>query len=195
LLSVFADVGGEEDVAESPYDMSAEQHIASPAVPAKQSSAIIRHMENMGRTFSKHGLDTKPVRRGEVLCVIIPADKLFGPNQTEIMASGMPILRAFEGLVKRPELYKIVVMAHCDDTGDEVYSDNITDVRANAVDDFLENMAGEGTVANVIPYGMGYDEPILKNDSYPNRRANRRVELYIVPTQRLIDMAASGKLN
>ena len=46
--------------------------------------------------------------------------------------------------------------------------------------------------ANVIPYGIGFDEPLFDNHSIVNRSRNRRIEIYIIPTQQLIDMAKKG---
>ncbi len=173
---------------------TAEQNIANPPVPPKASASIIRHMDGLAKTLGRHNFDVRKTRKGEVLRVIITSDRLFDSNATSLKTSAKPILNAFEALVKRPELYKLVILGHTDDTGDEIYSDNLSEVRANAVDEFFEDMV-PGSQCNVIPYGMGYDEPLNPNNSIENRRKNRRIEIYIIPTQTLIDVARKGKLT
>ncbi len=174
------------------YDLTAEENITSPAVPAKASASIIRHMDGLAKTFTKHNFDVKKIRKGEVLCVYITSDILFAPNSTTLKTGAASVLKAFDALVKRPELYKLVILGHTDDTGDSVYSDNLSEVRANAVDEFFENMTSN---ANIIPYGMGADEPLNSNSSIENRRKNRRIEIYIIPTKQLIELASRGKLT
>lgn len=173
--------------------VTAEQNINLPKVPDKASAAIIRHMDGLAKTFAKHNFEVRKTRKGQVIYIVIPCDRLFAANATELMPSAVPLLNSFDALVKRPELYKIVILGHADNTGDEIYSDNLSEVRANAVDDYFEDMSGK-IEANIIPYGMGYDEPLHDNNSIANRSANRRIEIYIVPTERLIEMARTGKL-
>lgn len=184
----FADTS---DDSGSAYNLTAEQNINTPLVPQKASNTMIRHMDGLSKTLTKHNFEVKKTRKGEVLKVIIPADKLFAPNATTLLPSAVPMLNAFEALVKRPKLYKLVILAHTDDTGDEIYSDNLSEVRANAIDEFFEDMA-LNSEANVIPYGIGFDEPLFDNHSIVNRSRNRRIEIYIIPTQQLIDMAKKG---
>jgi outer membrane protein OmpA-like peptidoglycan-associated protein len=179
-----------QDVA--PVDMTIEENIATPVVPNKASNAIIRHMDRIGKTFTKHGLEVKMARKGEVVDVIIPCEELFNPNETELKGDAHKLLSAFNALVKLPTLYKILVVVHSDDTGDEAYSETLTEARSNAIDDYFENAFGEGI--NLIPYGVGFDEPRDSNNSIAGRNANRRVEIYIIPEKQTVEMAKSGKL-
>ena len=75
-----------------------------------------------------------------------------------------------------------------DNTGDDMYADSITSARANAIDDYFWTLMGEAET-NVIPYGMGKDNPRKPNDSMLNRYANRRVEIYVVPDWGLLQAA------
>lgn len=45
----------------------------------------------------------------------------------------------------------------------------------------------------MIPYGLGYDEPVAPNTGVANREKNRRVEIYFVPTKDFIDKARKKK--
>lgn len=176
----------------APIDMTIEENIASPAVPNKASNAIIRHMDRIGKTFSKHGLEVKMVRKGEVLCVILPSDDLFAPNETELKVDASKTLSAFNALLKLPTLYKLLVVVHSDDAGDVKYSETLTEARSNAIDDYYSTALGDDL--NLVPYGMGLDEPRASNNSIAGRKQNRRVEIYIIPEKQTVEMAKSGKL-
>lgn len=176
------------------YDLTPDENINTPAVPGKHSPAIVRHIDGLINYFKKLNITAQPKRKGEVACVIIEADKLFNPNDTALTEKADRILKHFESIVKMPQMYKLVILGHADDTGDDTYSDYLTEVRANAVDEYLENLAGPQTVANIIPYGMSFEEPRYKNNSFENRSLNRRIEIYIIPEAKLIQAAKDGKL-
>jgi outer membrane protein OmpA-like peptidoglycan-associated protein len=176
----------------SPIDMTIEENIATPAVPSKASNAIIRHMDRIGKTFTKHGLEVKMARKGEVLSVILPCDDLFAPNETELKSDASKLLSAFNALLKLPTLYKLLVVVHSDDAGDEAYSDRLTEERSNAIDEYFSETLGDNL--NLVPYGVGFDDPCASNNSIAGRKANRRVEVYIIPEKQTVEMAKSGKL-
>jgi outer membrane protein OmpA-like peptidoglycan-associated protein len=179
-----------QDVA--PIDMTIEENIATPTVPSKASNAIVRHMDRIGKTFTKHGLEVKMARKGEVICVILPSDDLFAPNETELKPEATKILSAFNALLKLPTLYKLLLVVHSDDAGTENYSNILTENRSNAIDDYFNETLGDNL--NLVPYGMGFDEPRASNNSIAGRKQNRRVEVYIIPEKQTVEMAKSGKL-
>ena len=51
---------------------------------------------------------------------------------------------------------------------------------AGAIDDLLWQLA-DNDDTNIVIYGIGKDEPLNDNTTRRERRANRRVEFYIVP--------------
>jgi outer membrane protein OmpA-like peptidoglycan-associated protein len=176
----------------APVDMTIAENLATPAVPNKASNAIIRHMDRIGKTFSKHGLEVKTARKGEVIDVIIPCDDLFNPNEAELKADAHRLLSAFNALLKLPTLYKMLVVVHSDDAGSEAYSVSLTEERSNAIDDYFSESFGDSI--NLVPYGVGFDEPRASNNSIAGRQSNRRVEFYIIPEKQTVEMAKSGKL-
>ncbi|MBP3589614.1 MAG: OmpA family protein, partial [Muribaculaceae bacterium] len=89
-------------------------------------------------------------------------------------------IRGLKSIVESASHYKVLVAVHADDTGDDAYSDALTEARANAVDDLLWQLAGRDDT-NVVIYGLGKDEPLNDNTTRTDRRANRRIEFYIVP--------------
>lgn len=169
-----------------------EENIALPVVPQKAHNAIVRHQERIAKAFGKHDLETKIERNGEVVCVIVPCSMIFGANQTELSAEAPKVLNAFNALLKLPALYKVLMVVHADDTGDETYADFITEERANAIDAYYLKTLGDQL--NFVPYAMGNDTPRTANNSIAGRASNRRVEFYIIPERQAVEMAKSGKL-
>ncbi len=180
--------------AQNADDLSLAENIANPEVPKKAQSAIQNHLQQIKSSLERHYQDVDLVRNQDVVMVTIPASDLFGPNATDLKESGKRYLRPFVNLLRYPTMYKVLVAVHTDDTGDEQYCDELSSARANAIDDFLSQDLGS-EAENLIPYGIGQDEPIVPNNSVTNRGKNRRVEIYIVPAQGMIETARSGKLK
>ena len=167
----------------------------TPEVPAKASAAVGRHIQTIEKWFKKYDFTTRTERQGEVLVVVIPASELFEANDDRLKPEALKRLALFERAITNPEAYRILVWAHTDDTGDEVYSDSLSSQRAENVQSAFEEIAEKnGVKSNIFYTGFGADKPLKPNDSLANSNLNRRIEIYIVPQQRTIDNARSGKL-
>ena len=173
--------------------LTIQQQIDQPEISNKASAPLIRHFERMGNTFGKHGLKISYERRGQILCVTVPASELFAPNDTKLSKRASKYLMAFRELVKLPQMYRILVVVHSDGTGSPEYSDALTADRADSIIDFFERITSDDGL-NLVPYGVGNDEPLLPDTSIGSRAANRRVDFYIIPQPALIDQARSGHL-
>ena len=117
--------------------------------------------------------------------VTVEASKLFRANSTVLREGAAAVLQPLVPYLKRTDNYKIVLAVHSDDTGDAEYSDRLTADRASAIDSFVASKTGGGE-SNIIPYGLGSDEPVASNAGIRNRAANRRVEFYFIPTEEFI---------
>ena len=177
-------------------DMSDPQELLNtPAVPSRASAAVGRHIQTIENWFKKNNFTTRTERQGEVLVVVIPASDLFEANEDELRPESLKRLSLFERAINNPESYRILVWAHTDDAGDEVYSDSLSSRRAENVQSAFEQIASKnGVKSNIYYTGFGSERPLKPNDSLANRNTNRRIEIYIVPQQRTIDNARSGKL-
>lgn len=174
--------------SEDALDLSIAQNLERPDVPKKAETYVRTAMDQLRRHLVKNGLDVSLLRNGEVLQVTMPCEVLFGISSVELKPSAMGQLRKLRVVVSEPHKYKVLVAVHTDDTGDNEYADSISAARANAIDDGLWQIAGEKDT-NVIPYGIGKDEPLAANTSRANRARNRRVEFFIVPEDGLIEMS------
>ncbi len=174
----------EQDVLE----YSLDQNIATPEVPKKAKAYVKTAMDQLRRYMLKSGFATEMLRDGEVVELTVPCSDLFGAGAVELKPTAGERLRPLGIVVREPKKYKVLVAVHTDDTGDEVYADSISAARANAIDDYLWQLAGTDDT-NVVPYGIGKDEPRVPNTTRVNRAVNRRVEIFIIPDRKLFELA------
>lgn len=140
----------------------------------------------------QNGCSIDAIRNREILVVTIPAHLLFGPNSTELLESAGKYLEPFKRYLKEPDMYRVLPVMHTDNTGSEKYREELTIDRAEAVADWFEN---EGVNTDYLfPYAMSDDIPLVANDSFENRDKNRRLEIYLVPGQEMLEKAKKGRI-
>ena len=127
------------------------------------------------------GLNVELIRDEEVIHVTIAASLLFAPNETALLGSSDPLLRAILPCMRVPDYYHILLVMHSDDTGNEEYNYNLTTERVSTVFDWFDNF-GE-CVDYVVPYAAGSAEPLVPNNTVAGRATNRRLEIFIIPAE------------
>ena len=174
LCAVPSPAAGKKDTHDfDPFTAGIEENIKTPAVPEKLKERVAAAMTKLQNTLANAGYKVEKVRDGEVVMVTIEASKLFGANSTELREKASSVLMP------------LVPYVHSDDTGDVRYADSLTADRASAIDGFITSKTGGGE-SGIIPYGLGFDEPVAPNSGIRNRAANRRVEFYFIPTAEFI---------
>jgi outer membrane protein OmpA-like peptidoglycan-associated protein len=163
-----------------PSELSLEDNINTPVIASKQHKTIADKAGRLASALRSHGMKTSTLRNGEVVLATLPCDTIFAANSTTPKPEAMKRLSALREVVAQPARYKLLVAVHADDTGDDAYSDSLTEERAGAIDDLLWQLA-DNDDTNIVIYGLGKDEPLNDNTTRRERRANRRVEFYIVP--------------
>ena len=194
LLSTFLlsqSVYGQEAAQEQEQDvleLSLDQNLALPEVPKKAKTYVKTAMDQLRRHLVKSGFEAEMLRDGEVIELTVPCADLFGAGALDTKSAAAERLRPLAIVAREPNKYKMLVAVHTDDTGDDVYADSISAARANAIDDLLWQLAGVDET-NVVPYGLGKDEPRVPNTTRINRATNRRVEIFIIPDRKLFELA------
>lgn len=168
-----------------PLSADIEQNIAAPPVPHRQAEAVAAAMNALARKLKTEGYAAECVRSGEVVMITVPCSELFAPNSTTLKTDASKRLAGLLPYVKRTDNYKVLIAVHSDNTGDDMYTEQLTADRANALDQYFSAVVSNSD--NIIPYGLGADEPVAANTGVANRARNRRVEIYLVPTQLFID--------
>lgn len=131
-------------------------------------------------------------RNKEVLLVTIPAHLLFDPNETTLKTGAQEYLAPIKRYLKEPDMFRVMLVMHTDNTGSAEYRDKITVERVNSVFDWFEE-SGANT-KYLFSYALGDDMPLKPNDSMDNRRQNRRLEIYLVPGQKMVEQAQKGRI-
>lgn len=170
--------------AVEPFELSLEENINTPAVPAKRHSAVRESADRLRSALDKAGFTVARLRQGEALMITLPCSDLFRSNADTLSPEGSEKLRRLSILDEFQCKYKILIAVHTDNTGEDGYADAITARRANAIDDYLTDGVGLSSMV-IIPYGLGRDEPLVANDSSSGRAKNRRVEIFLIPQETL----------
>lgn len=166
----------------------------------KQSDFIQKWQAKEGKSRLYHGkyneqseCTVESYRNKEVLLVTIPAHLLFGPNEIDLKPSAAEYLAPIKRYLREPDTYRVLIVMHTDNSGSDLYRDEITEDRVDAVFGWFE-AAGADT-RYLFPYAMSDDMPLLPNDSYDNRARNRRLEIYLMPGKKMLEEAKKGRIS
>ncbi|HAP50674.1 MAG: OmpA family protein [Muribaculaceae bacterium] len=175
------------------YDLSLDENLDMPQIHNdKQAAKVQDYQYDVAVKLKKQNFDVELMRDNEVIVVTIPAGQLFGPNDTILSNLGKTSLKPMLQYLQNPGFYKMLLVMHSDNTGSDAYTLELTRSRVNAVFDWFED---NGTVEFVVPYALGDTDPLVDNNSMVNRKRNRRLEIYLVPDNVMINQAKKGKIN
>lgn len=144
----------------------------------------------------KNGCQIENIRNKEVLLITIPASALFSPNSTELSESASKVLDPIKRYLRRPDMWRVMLVMHTDNTGSPEYRKQITEKRALAVTDWFEDQEGLDT-SYLFPYALSDSQPLKEcpNNNMENRAKNRRLEIYLVPGEKMVEEAKHGRIS
>lgn len=188
-----ADTRQTEDPALS-SDITLEEDLLVPVVPPKQHAAVVAYMNQLAKALARHKRErVETMRNGEVVVATLATDALFAPNDTLLRKSASEMLQPYMRLLRHPDMFKIILVAHTDNTGSEVYTDRLSRARAEAVRRWL--IPGDDDAdRDIYIYAMGASDPVKPNNSQANRTLNRRLEIFIVPADNMVERARKNTL-
>lgn len=181
-------------------DLSFTEMLNSVRLDNKSADLIRRFQEKEGRTRlhnreynSKNLSMVETYRNKEVLVVTIAASKLFEPNSTSLSSEASMMLAPLKRYLKEPDMYRVLLVMHTDNTGSEKYREKITEERSTALFDWFVN---EGCDTRYLfSYAYGDEMPLAEdNNSMNNRAKNRRLEVYLVPGKKMLEQAKKGRI-
>lgn len=174
------------------WDLDIDDNIDLPAIPDDLKPAVRKYMKKLREDLLKRNYNVEFERNEEVLVVTIPTDELFLPNDTLLWSRSSRLLDPLKPLFSDPDNFKIVVSVNTDNTGSEAYNMRLSEDREKSINDWFESNSDPDLV--YIVYGLGDTDPIEPNDTRSGRAANRRIEIYLIPGPKIIDLAAKKKL-
>lgn len=145
-----------------------------------------------GKYNPKGECTVEAYRNKEVLLVTIPAHLLFAPNMTELKREAGEYLAPIRRYLKEPDMYRVMLVMHTDNTGSDAYREQLTTDRVNAVFDWFVDSGAD--TRYLFSYALGDDMPLKPNDSMDNRDRNRRLEIYLLPGTKMVEQALKGKI-
>lgn len=146
-----------------------------------------------GKYNPKGECTVEAYRNKEVLLITIPAHLLFSPNETDLKQGAAEYLAPIRRYLKDPDMYRVMLVMHTDNTGSDHYREQLTADRVNTVFDWFVNSGSD--TRYLFSYALGDDMPLRPNDSMENRDKNRRLEIYLVPGQSMLDQAKKGRIS
>lgn len=122
------------------------------------------------------GIDVTRTDEDE-LKVTVRNEILFDFDSAALRSSSRDELREMAGVFNKYNDTTIVVAGHTDSRGTAAYNQRLSERRANAVSNYLEDVGVRGSRIDAIGYGES--RPKATNSTSSGRQANRRVELYV----------------
>lgn len=107
----------------------------------------------------------------------VASDINFSTNSDKLLPSSLPTLQTIAQFLKKNEIFRLKIIGHTDEVGDEFANQKLSEDRAKAVVRFL--MQQGISPKRLLSLGRGESEPIGDNWSEQGRRMNRRVEFVI----------------
>ena len=149
------------------------------AIGAVAGAIIGNYLDNQAKELEQvQGAEV--VREGDELKVTFAEKILFDFDSSALKAASQAQLDQVAGvLAKYPET-NIVVKGHTDAKGSDEYNQRLSERRASAVMNYLEDQ-GVGS-SRITARGYGESMPVASNDTEAGRAENRRVELSIKVT-------------
>lgn len=175
------------------YELTLDENVESP-MPELELVAknVVAFQYDVAVMLKQQKLDVELMRDNQVIVVTVPASRLFEPNDTVLTQLGKTSLKPMLPFLKSAGLYKMLLVMHSDNTGSDAYNMNLTLKRVNSVFDWVELNA---STDYVVPYALGATDPAVDNNSLENRKRNRRLEIYLVPEEGMLELAKKGKIS
>jgi len=151
--------------------------IVGGVVGAATGAIIGAMMDRQERELRQiEGVDVTRTDEDE-LKVTVRNEILFDFDSAALRSSSRDELSEMAEVFNRYDDTTIVVAGHTDSTGTAAYNQRLSQRRANAVSNYLEDLGVGGS--RLDANGHGESSPKSSNSTASGRQRNRRVELYI----------------
>ncbi len=166
--------GTVEDAVVIIYEEVEEEEIAVVEESPKVVEApVVSPSKPLSNTIS--GLEKKELKEQQTLEI---KNLNFEENSFEIGTANFPILDEIYGFLKTNQDVVIEIGGHTNNNCDDVFCKSLSEKRAKAVAEYLEN---KGVSASQLQYkGYGSEKPRYTNKTPLGKKKNQRVEVKII---------------
>jgi outer membrane protein OmpA-like peptidoglycan-associated protein len=133
------------------------------------------------------------VNDGQAIKVTFDSGILFATNSSTLNTASRNSLTQFANSLKTHSDTNVEIYGHTDSTGSDKINIPLSKERANSVERFLETQ-GIG-ISRMKVDGLGSSQPVADNSTAAGKAQNRRVEIYILPNDKMIQEAQAGTLK
>lgn len=162
-------------------DNHKSRYVWGAALGALAGTAIGTYMDQQEQEFREELADSGVgvYREGDNIRLSIPGNITFPTGSSAIVADFYPVLGDVSKVLNKYEKTRLSIEGHTDNVGDETYNQELSIARSNSVAEYLASV----DVANERLQTIGFGEvhPLNNNQTKEEKRANRRVELRIIP--------------
>ena len=126
--------------------------------------------------------------------VTFNADMTFATNKATLSSGAQSALKQFAQQMSAADMINttIQIKGHTDNTGSAAVNEKLSLQRAQSVGNVLRS---NGIAAGRIgEEGCSYNFPVADNSTADGRKQNRRVEVYVLATDAMVQQAEAGKL-
>ena len=165
------------------------------AVVGGTAGALIGHkMDKQRKELEKiEGATVEAANNGEAIKVTFDSGILFATGKSDLSAVSKTALSKFAASLSSNQQTNVQIYGHTDNTGGDHINIPLSQQRAVSVQNYLM-MQGIST-SRITATGRGSSEPVADNSSATGRTQNRRVEIYILANEQMIQEAKQGSLR
>lgn len=133
------------------------------------------------------------INDGQAIKVTFESGILFATNSSTLSSASKTSLSQFAVSLQNNPDTDVKIVGHTDNTGSDKVNNPLSEARAESVKNYLlsQNVAS----SRLTSEGHGSYEPIADNSTSAGKQQNRRVEVYILPNQKMINEAQQGTLK
>ncbi len=113
---------------------------------------------------------------------------LFATNKSDLNASAKTSLTNFAGVLKSNTDCDVAIFGHTDSTGSDAINNPLSLKRAQSVQNFLASQGVSSSQIKTVE-GKGSTEPVADNSTKAGQAQNRRVEVYLYASEKMIQQA------
>jgi len=133
------------------------------------------------------------VNDGQAIKVTFDSGILFATNSSTLNQASVTALTQFSNSLKTNPDTNVEIFGHTDNTGSDAINNPLSQQRAGSVQNFL---IGQGILGSrMTAQGMGSTMPVADNSTSAGKSQNRRVEIYIIPSEKMVQEAQAGTLK
>ena len=113
---------------------------------------------------------------------------LFATNKAELNQTSKSSLQQFANVLKQNADCDVAIIGHTDNTGSDAINNPLSEKRATSVSNYLRSLGVSASQIKSVE-GQGSVNPVADNSTAEGRKQNRRVEVYMYASQKMIQDA------